>query len=259
MYAAYNVIPGEKRLLLALETGHITTPEQTRKVNAWLEARLRERARQLATLGRRLLAEAQRLAAVRLDHDRVALVEAAGQHLDRERVLDHALDRALERARAEDRVVAALGERLPSPRASARAGASARRAACAGRSSWMSTIFSSCVLAERLEDDRLVDAVQELRPERVPQDVHQLVLRAASSSSPRRDASWIRSEPTFDVMMTTVLRKSTVRPLPSVRRPSSSTCRSTLKTSGCAFSISSKSTTAYGRRRTASVSWPPSS
>jgi hypothetical protein len=36
------------------------------------------------------------------------------------------------------------------------------------------------------------------------------------------------------------------------------TCRSALKTSGCAFSISSKSTTWWGRRRTASVSLPPS-
>ena len=41
MYAAYGVIPGEKSLLLALETGHFTTPEQTKRVNAWLEARLR--------------------------------------------------------------------------------------------------------------------------------------------------------------------------------------------------------------------------
>ena len=60
-------------------------------------------------------------------------------------------------------------------------------------------------------------------------------------------------------MITTVLRKSTTRPWPSVRRPSSSSCSSTLKTSGWAFSISSSSSTAYGRRRTASVSWPPSS
>jgi len=41
MFAAYGVIPGEKSLLLALETGHFTTPEQTKRVNAWLEARLR--------------------------------------------------------------------------------------------------------------------------------------------------------------------------------------------------------------------------
>ena len=40
----------------------------------------------------------------------------------------------------------------------------------------------------------------------------------------------------------TVLRKSTVRPWPSVSRPSSSSCRSTLKTSACAFSISSRRT-----------------
>src|SRR5438128_1904961 len=61
------------------------------------------------------------------------------------------------------------------------------------------------------------------------------------------------------VMMMTVFLKSTVRPCPSVSRPSSSTCSSTLNTSGCAFSTSSRSTTQYGRRRTASVSAPPSS
>jgi hypothetical protein len=50
------------------------------------------------------------------------------------------------------------------------------------------------------------------------------------------------SEPTLDVMMTTVLRKSTVLPWASVS-PSSSTCSNVLETSGCAFSTSSKSTT----------------
>jgi hypothetical protein len=65
--------------------------------------------------------------------------------------------------------------------------------------------------------------------------------------------------PRLLVMIRIVFLKSTMRPWPSVSRPSSSTCKSTLKTSGCAFSISSKSTTEYGRRRTASVNWPPSS
>ena len=60
-------------------------------------------------------------------------------------------------------------------------------------------------------------------------------------------------------MISTVLVKSTVRPWPSVNLPSSSTWSRTLNTSGCAFSISSRSTTEYGRRLTASESWPPSS
>ena len=51
-------------------------------------------------------------------------------------------------------------------------------------------------------------------------------------------------------MTITVFLKSTVRPCPSVMRPSSSTCSSTLKTSGCAFSISSSRITEYGLRRT---------
>jgi len=38
MYSAYNVIPGPKKLLLALETGHNNIPEQVAEVQAWLQA-----------------------------------------------------------------------------------------------------------------------------------------------------------------------------------------------------------------------------
>lgn len=41
MYAAYNVIPGPKRLELALDTGHWTYPEQTEKMTTWLLAQLK--------------------------------------------------------------------------------------------------------------------------------------------------------------------------------------------------------------------------
>ena len=47
----------------------------------------------------------------------------------------------------------------------------------------------------------------------------------------------------FEVMITIVLRKSTVRPWASVSRPSSRIWSRMLKTSGCAFSISSSSRT----------------
>ena len=67
------------------------------------------------------------------------------------------------------------------------------------------------------------------------------------------------AEPRFDVIIMIVFLKSTVLPCESVIRPSSSTCNSTLNTSGCAFSTSSNSTTEYGFLRTASVSCPPSS
>ena len=60
--------------------------------------------------------------------------------------------------------------------------------------------------------------------------------------------------PKLLVRIRIVFLKSTVLPWLSVIRPSSSTCNSTLNTSGCAFSISSNSTTLYGLRRTASVS-----
>jgi len=58
----------------------------------------------------------------------------------------------------------------------------------------------------------------------------------------------------FEVMMTTLFLKSTFLPTLSVRYPSSSTCKSMLKISGWAFSISSKRTTEYGLRLIFSVS-----
>lgn len=42
MYSAYNVISAQKRLLLALETGHNTTPEQTERLERWLENLLKD-------------------------------------------------------------------------------------------------------------------------------------------------------------------------------------------------------------------------
>jgi cephalosporin-C deacetylase len=39
-YAAYNVVTAPKQLLLAVETGHFTVPEQTEKVDRWIEAQV---------------------------------------------------------------------------------------------------------------------------------------------------------------------------------------------------------------------------
>jgi cephalosporin-C deacetylase-like acetyl esterase len=38
MHAAYNVVKAPKELLLAVETGHFTVPEQTAKVDRWIDA-----------------------------------------------------------------------------------------------------------------------------------------------------------------------------------------------------------------------------
>ena len=56
-----------------------------------------------------------------------------------------------------------------------------------------------------------------------------------------------------------VFLKSTRLPRESVMKPSSRICSNILNTSGCAFSISSSKTTAYGFLLTFSVSCPPSS
>ena len=65
------------------------------------------------------------------------------------------------------------------------------------------------------------------------------------SSTPKPiDVSFCNiSAPTFEVIIKIVFLKSTLRPKLSVKRPSSSTCSNNCTTSGCAFSISSKSTT----------------
>ncbi len=39
-YAAYNVVTAPKELLLTVETGHFTVPEQTEKVDRWIEAQV---------------------------------------------------------------------------------------------------------------------------------------------------------------------------------------------------------------------------
>jgi cephalosporin-C deacetylase-like acetyl esterase len=40
-HAAYNVVKAPKQLLLALETGHFTVPEQTEKVDRWIEGQVK--------------------------------------------------------------------------------------------------------------------------------------------------------------------------------------------------------------------------
>ncbi len=117
---------------------------------------------------------------------------------------------------------------------------SSRSASRLRSASWMSTIARSARARARWKTTIVVDAVQELGPEVRPQ----LVRRPARCSSfvlaGCRSSMHVLACRCCDVMMMTVFLKSTVRPWPSVRRPSSSTWSSTLNTSGCAFSISSK-------------------
>ena len=106
----------------------------------------------------------------------------------------------------------------------------------------------------RNDDDR-VEPVAELRREQ-PLDVGHLVALLRAVVKPIVDL-FIVSAPALVVMMMMTLRKSALRPLLSVSVPWSITCSSTLKTSGCAFSISSSSSTACGFLLIASVSRPP--
>ena len=75
------------------------------------------------------------------------------------------------------------------------------------------------VTAQEMKHDHLVDPVQELGPEErraaPPSSAAKSPPRSATSRSLR---NWL---PRFEVMMTIVFLKSTVRPCESVRRPSS--------------------------------------
>ena len=85
-------------------------------------------------------------------------------------------------------------------------------------------------------------------------------LPVASSKALLAAATWEEAnsralrEPKLEVIIMMALVKLTVRPRASVRRPSSKTCKKRSKTSGWAFSTSSKSKTQKGLVRTALVS-----
>ena len=104
-----------------------------------------------------------------------------------------------------------------------------------------------------LEHHDVIDTVEQLGAEQAFELAHRTAAdlargKALLAGGAEANARILRNlaAPTLDVMMITVLRKSTVLPWLSVRRPSSSTCSRMLKISGCAFSISSNSTTEYG-------------
>jgi hypothetical protein len=91
------------------------------------------------------------------------------------------------------------------------------------------------------EHDHLIDTVQKLRPQRLPQQIHHHVPWSYSTTSSTflsfRSAklSCITMLPILLVIMMSVFLKFTTLPLLSVRRPSSSTCSNTLNVSGCGF------------------------
>ncbi len=155
----------------------------------------------------------------------VALAELALQHLQGQRVEHAPLDGALERACAVGRIVAFLHQEVLG-----RVGQLDVNLPILEPLQQAAKLDVDDLLqvleAERVEEDDLVDPVQELRPEVLPQRLHHRA-RTSSFSAPVCSAMyWL---PRFDVMMMTVFLKSTVRPWPSVSRPSSSSCSSTLK------------------------------
>ena len=141
---------------------------------------------------------------------------------------------------------------------------------CSCRRSWISFICKSTILviSSLVRVENMIISSMRLRNSGRNVDFNALSILSCDSRSssllsgcknPSVPPFFINSVPRLLVMIKTVFRKSTTWPCPSVRRPSSKIWSSEFQISGWAFSISSNKITRYGRRRTASVSWPPSS
>ena len=120
--------------------------------------------------------------------------------------------------------------------------AAGRRAALPAASTCRSTILVS---SDVDSESKMITSSSRLRNSGL-NAARTAVITASRFARSSRAGSAMNAEPRFEVRIRIVLRKSTVLPCPSVSRPSSRTCSSTSKTSGCAFSTSSSSTTQYG-------------
>ena len=126
---------------------------------------------------------------VRTDLDRRAVGQRAVDDLPRERRLDNALDQPLERARAEHRIVAFLRD-VP-----ARGFGQLDAQVALGEQLLESLQLQAddvleLRLAQRSEDDDVVEPVQELRPEVLPQ----LVVDVRLDFLPRHTAGALEDE-----------------------------------------------------------------
>ena len=115
------------------------------------------------------------------------------------------------------------------------------------------------LLGQRLVEHDLVQTVEEFRTEGVVQERFHGVLRTLGDLTVRADAvkqllaAEVGGQDDDGVLEIdrAALRVGDAAVVQHLKQ--------NVEHIGCAFSISSKRTTLYGRRRTASVSWPPSS
>ena len=172
-----------------------------------------------------------------VDADAISLLKFTVEDLETERIEDFSLDDSSQRSSAVSGIIAFLDQESFGVIGELQANLSVAKALEEPLELEVDNLGDLPII-QTVEDDDLIDAIEKLGTE----------MRANASVTRRSRSSFGRSSmmywlPMFDVMMITVFLKSTVRPWPSVMRPSSSTWSKTLKTSLCAFSISSKSTT----------------
>src|SRR5258708_4052115 len=113
------------------------------------------------------------LPGLHVDEHGVSLAEVPLQHADRERIQDAPLDRPLERPRAIRRVVSLLEQEILRLRAQLDADLPVFQPLHQALDLNVDDL-PQLRLAEPMEDDDVVHAVEELGPERLSQDVHHL-------------------------------------------------------------------------------------
>ena len=130
-------------------------------------------------------------------------------------ILDHALDRSTQRSSTECRVIPLVGEMILGGIGEFEAHALATQLCC-GAADHQINDLTNLGLAELVEDDGVVDAVQELRTEVSLQCVVDLLLHLRVvdrlSPVPKPIDALRRSGAQVQAAISTVLRKSTERP-----------------------------------------------
>ena len=209
----------------------------------------------LGDLGRRRGQLERRRVVLDADVDLAAVRQLAEQQLLGERLLDLVLDQPRHRPRAHQLVVAALGQ----PGARVRIELDVHVLLGQLQLELEDELVdhpADRLGAEVVERHDRIEPVAELGREHLLDRLLARFVLGASSRS-RSPACAMSAAPALVVMISTTLRKSTVLPWWSVSLPWSITCSRMLNRSGCAFSISSSSSTQCGCWSIASVSRPP--
>ena len=184
-----------------------------------------------------------------------------------ERILDEALDRAPQRPGAHRRIPALLDEQVLGLLGELELELALGHRLADPQQQQLDDLLDLVLAGQLVEDDHVVDPVEELGPEDLLELAHDPVLHVVVG-----DPGLVVGDREAERRVARDLGGPDVRghdhdgvaevdgaALRVGQPPVLEDLQQDVEDVGCAFSISSSSSTQYGLRRTASVSWPPSS